>query len=191
MDVSGDSSDINYSPAPTKRMDQTKWKKPDETAKIDKTQDKGLKTKNYIHQQKSGAKPAQVMQISPDSSGDNVKVVTPNTGLKGSRGRNSGSRSKSSSSVGSTSSWPEFDKIGTKPGTSNQYHSTPRNNEPENFGTEMTSPITLSDDEAGTDMKRTYKENLQLQAYMKGQSSYVTQLEETVAHKDREKAAMS
>ena len=134
IDVSKESSDINYSPTPTKRMDQTKWKKPDETAKIQNL-DKGMKEKNYIYPQKLGAKPAQVMQISPDSSGDNVKVVTPNTILKGSRGRNSGSRSKSSSSVGSTSSWPEFDKIGTKAGTSKQYHSTPRNNELENFGT--------------------------------------------------------
>ena len=50
-----------------------------------KVQDKGLKTKNYIHRQKSRAKPAQLMQMSPDSSGDNVKVVTPNTGLKGNR----------------------------------------------------------------------------------------------------------
>ena len=95
--------------------------------------------------------------MSLDSSGDNVKVVTPNTGLKGNRERNSGSRSKSSSSVGSTSSWSKFDKLGAKAGTSTQYHSTPRINEPENFGTERTSPITLSDDEDKSDSKEDIK----------------------------------
>ena len=51
MDVSKESSDINYSPTPTKRMDKTKWKKPDETAKI-QNRNKGMKEKNYIYPQK-------------------------------------------------------------------------------------------------------------------------------------------